>query len=157
VTEAETSRGRTERARATIDRFLAAAVSEHPGDMADCYAERVVIELPFTGGLVPDRIETTRDELRNRFDSGAALRRYDGIRDVHVHQTADPEIWVVEFRLDGAMTETGEPFSIAYALVMTIRDGLVVHSRDYNDMIVGARLLGRVPELVDHLTRTTIT
>jgi hypothetical protein len=41
--------GRT--ARQTVERFLEAAVSPTPGDMADCYAERFVIEMPFAGGL----------------------------------------------------------------------------------------------------------
>ena len=37
-------------ARQTIERFLEAAVSPAPGDMADCYAERFVIEMPFAAG-----------------------------------------------------------------------------------------------------------
>jgi ketosteroid isomerase-like protein len=37
-------------------------------------------------------------------------------------------------------------------MVLTIRDGLIVHSRDYTDPIAGARLLGRVPELVAELS-----
>ena len=31
---------------------------------------------------------------------------------------------------------------------MTIRDGRIVHSRDYTDPIEGARLLGRLPDLL---------
>jgi hypothetical protein len=33
-------------------------------------------------------------------------------------------------------------------MVMTIRDGLIVHTRDYTDPIAGARITGRIPELV---------
>jgi hypothetical protein len=41
--------------RQTVERFLEAAVSPTPGDMADCYAERFVIEMPFAAGLAPER------------------------------------------------------------------------------------------------------
>ena len=37
-------------------------------------------------------------------------------------------------------------------MVVTVRDGLIVHSRDYSNPIDGARLLGRLPQLVATLT-----
>jgi ketosteroid isomerase-like protein len=37
-------------------------------------------------------------------------------------------------------------------MVMTIRDGRIVHTRDYTDPIAGAKLLGRVPELLAALS-----
>jgi ketosteroid isomerase-like protein len=50
------------------------------------------------------------------------------------------------------MTATAEPFSVRFAMVITVRDGHIVHSRDYADPIAGARLLGRLPELFSALT-----
>jgi hypothetical protein len=38
--------------RETVARFLAAVVSPTPGDMADCYADRVIIEMPFAAAPV---------------------------------------------------------------------------------------------------------
>jgi hypothetical protein len=61
--------------RETVERFLKAVVSPTPGDMADCYADQVVIEMPFASGLTPARLETTREEIRQRFAAGAASRR----------------------------------------------------------------------------------
>jgi hypothetical protein len=37
-------------------------------------------------------------------------------------------------------------------MVITVRDGQIVHSRDYSDTIAGLRLLGRLPELVAALS-----
>jgi ketosteroid isomerase-like protein len=37
-------------------------------------------------------------------------------------------------------------------MVLTFRDGLIAHSRDYADPIAGARALGRLPELAASLT-----
>jgi uncharacterized protein len=135
--------------RDTVERFLRAAVSEHPEDMADCYAEHVVIEMPFAhAALYPARIETGREELRARFGAGRAVRRYERLGDVVIHETADPEVIITEYALHGRFVETGRPFAQTYLMVMTIRDCRIVHTRDYTDPIAGAKLLGRVPELV---------
>lgn len=138
--------------RRTVERFLAAVVSPSPGDIADCYAERVVIEMPFASGLAPERTETTREELRARFAAGAAARRYTAVRDVRVHETADPDVIVLEYRVDGTRLADGGQFTMGFAMVLTFRDGLIAHSRDYTDPIAGARALGRLPELAATLT-----
>jgi ketosteroid isomerase-like protein len=134
--------------RQTVERFLQAAVSATPGDMADCYAGQFVIEMPYASGLGPERIETTREEFRARVAAGTALRRYLRVDDVHIHETLDPEVLVAEYRLHGTMVTDGSPFSMAFVMVLRIRDGLIVHSRDYSNPIVGARVLGRLPELI---------
>ena len=138
-------------ARQTIERFLAAAVSPTPGDMADCYAERFVIEMPFAAGLAPERTETTREELRARVAAGLAARRYTRAADVRIHETADPEVVVVEYRLDGTRIPDGGQFTLTFVMVLTFVDGLIAHSRDYTDPVAGARALGRLPELVASL------
>lgn len=71
---------------------------------------------------------------------------------VVIHETADPEVIITEYELHGEMTATGEPFSVRFAMVLTIRDGHIVHSRDYTNPIAGARLLGKLPELVSTLS-----
>ena len=134
--------------RQTIERFLQAAVSPAPGDMADCYAEHFVIEMPFAGGLAPERTQTSREEFRARVTAGLAARRYNRAVDVRIHETADPEVVVVEYRLEGRKVADDNPFSLAFVMVVTVRDGLIVHSRDYSNPIDGARLLGRLPQLV---------
>jgi ketosteroid isomerase-like protein len=138
--------------RQTIERFLAAAVSPTPGDMADCYAEQFVIEMPFAEGLAPGRMESTREELRARVTAGLATRRYTRAADVRIHETADPEVLVVEYRLEGDKAGDDVPFSLAFIMVVRVRDGVIVHSRDYSNPIAGARLLGRVPQLIAMLT-----
>ena len=140
-------------ARQTAEQFLRATISPDPGAMADFYAPHVVIEMPFApAGLYPPRIETTREELRARFRAGAAVRRYRDLRDVVIHETTDPGVVIAEYALDGELTESAEPFSLRFVMVMTIRDGQIVHTRDYSDPIAGARALGRVPQLLAALT-----
>jgi ketosteroid isomerase-like protein len=135
--------------RDTVERFLRAAVSERPEDMADCYAANVVIEMPFAqAALYPVRIETGREELRARFGAGRAVRRYERLDNVVIHETADPEVVITEYDLHGRFVETGRPFAQSYVMVMTIRNGRIVHTRDYTDPIEGAKLLGKLPDLL---------
>lgn len=135
--------------RQTAERLLHAVIGANPGDIADCYAPAVVIEMPFAApALYPSRIETTREELRARFQAGAAARRYQRLSDAVIHDTADPEVVITEYQLHGELIETGEPFSQRFVMVMTVREGQIVHSRDYTNPITGARLLGKLPELL---------
>lgn len=137
----------------TVEQLLRAAVSPAPGDMADCYAAEVVIEMPFAvDALYPSRIETTREELRARFQAGTASRQYTTVSNVTIHETADPEVIIAEYELHGEMTATSEPFLVRFAMVLRIRDGHIVHSRDYTDPIASARLLDRLPELISALS-----
>jgi ketosteroid isomerase-like protein len=139
--------------RETVEQLLRSAVSATPGDMADCYAPEVVIEMPFAvGALYPPLIETTREELRTRFQAGTTIRQYKALRNVTIHETADPEVIIAEYELHGELAGTGESFSVRFAMVITIRDGYIERSRDYTDPIAGARLLGRLPELVSALS-----
>jgi uncharacterized protein len=139
--------------RETVERLVRAATSADPGDMADCYATEVVIEMPFaTPALYPARIETTREQLRARFRAGTALRRYTGLDRLVIHETTDPEVVIAEYALRGERAATGEPFTLPFLMVVTVRDGRIVHSRDYTYQVAGARVLGRIPELVAALT-----
>jgi ketosteroid isomerase-like protein len=105
--------------------------------------------MPFAvAPLYPSRIETTREELRARFAAGPAVRSYQRLSDVVIRETADPEVVITEYQLHGEMTATAEPFSQRFVMVMTIRDGQIVHSRDYTNPVTGARLLGKLPGLI---------
>lgn len=137
--------------REVVERLLAAVVSGHPEDMADCYAADVVIEMPFSAGLYPSRIESTREELRARYAGHAGVRRYERVSGVRIHETADPEVVIAEYTLHGRMVADDTPFTMSFVMVITVRDGHIVHSRDYSDPIAGARLLGRLPDLVASL------
>ena len=55
------------------------------------------------GRALPPEVETTREELRARFRAGAAVRRYRNLRDVVIHETADPGVVIAEYALDGEL------------------------------------------------------
>jgi ketosteroid isomerase-like protein len=69
-----------------------------------------------------------------------------------IHETADSDVVIAEYDLHGEHTKTAEPFSQRFLMVLTIRDGQIVHSRDYTNPITGAQVLGKLPELLTALS-----
>jgi ketosteroid isomerase-like protein len=62
------------------------------------------------------------------------------LRDVRIYQTDDPEVVFAEFMIAGVSTATGEPVQLANAMVVRVRNGKIVLSRNYLDPIVLGRL-----------------
>ncbi|MCP9964195.1 nuclear transport factor 2 family protein [Actinomadura madurae] len=113
-------------------------------ELAALYAEDAVVEQPFAPPPAPPRLEgrATLDRHFRRAGAGPLELR---VRDVVVHDTADPEVIVVEYGYDGRVATTGRTFTVANILVLRIRDGLIVESRDYHDHpgLAGALAPGR--------------
>jgi uncharacterized protein len=122
-------------------------------EVIDLYAERPHVEHPFHP-LAPPPLRSL-DELRAHFGltappgtrTGHTLRRRP--TGIAVHETADPEVIVAEFRYEGIVVETGEPFTIPAVFVLRVRDGKIVESRDYLDHLRSARARGRLGEVLD--------
>ncbi|WP_328613436.1 nuclear transport factor 2 family protein [Amycolatopsis sp. NBC_00355] len=135
--------GASSAARAVFDAFLAASVENRWDDLADLYAEDVVLEMPFTPAGA-DRFTKGREELRRRFTAAAAVRRIVKADNVVVHETSDPAVLVAEFDLHQEMG--GEAFVSTYAMVMTVAGGRITHSRDYADTAASAERIRRFRE-----------
>ncbi|GAA3278816.1 nuclear transport factor 2 family protein [Dactylosporangium vinaceum] len=134
---------------ALAERFLRAVTADDPGTIADCYAEHTTIEMPFAvPGLMPPTMAISREDLRARFRGGTALRRYLRVENPRIHEPADGSTLILEYTVHGEMRPTPTPFALPFVMVMTVRDGLIAHTRDYTDPIAGARALGRLPDLV---------
>ncbi|MEW2353236.1 DUF664 domain-containing protein [Spirillospora sp. NPDC029432] len=120
-------------------------------DVLDLYAERTDVSHPFHPLKEPAML--SRDELRAHFGGGARPYRGPTLRRrpaaIRVHETADPEVVVGEFRYEGTVVETGEPFTMPGVFVMRVRDGKIVESRDYLDHLSSAAARGRLAEVLD--------
>ena len=84
-------------ARAVLERFRQAAISQSAEDMRRVYAVDAVHEFPFTRPGVPSRLEG-RDVIVNWIAQGWAANplRYERYRTLAIHDTTDPETIVVE-------------------------------------------------------------
>ncbi|MEU5090107.1 nuclear transport factor 2 family protein [Streptomyces sp. NPDC021356] len=133
--------------REVAKRFLRVAAEGTSDELADLYAETSVIEMPFGPQPgVPLRFEG-REGHRARFKRFAPSLRVERIDRVTLHETADPEVVIVEYDYHATAVPTGRPFTNRYIMVMRIRDGLIVHSRDYVNPLVSAAAFGNLDRL----------
>ncbi|MEV4254436.1 nuclear transport factor 2 family protein [Spirillospora sp. NPDC049652] len=121
-------------------------------EVLELYAERTHVEHPFHPLEAPPL--RSLEELRAHFagpppgvSPGHTLRRRPV--GIVVHETADPEVIVAEFRYEGTVVETGEAFSVPAVFVMRVRDGKIVESRDYLDHLRSARARGQLGDVLD--------
>jgi uncharacterized protein len=103
-------------------------------DLADLYAPDAVHEFPMTFPSFPPRFEG-REQIRAGYRAawGASPARLEETRNAVVHDTTDPEVIVVEHEVAGTITTTGARFAAAGLLVLRVKDGVLVHVRDYLD------------------------
>lgn len=116
--------------RAVFQRLLDGIVARRPGDLPRLYAEDAVVVQPFAHPAA--RLEG-RAALREHFARLETLPLEMAARNVTVHQTADPEVIIAEFEYAGRNTATGREFLLPNIVVMRVRDGHIVESRDYHD------------------------
>ena len=107
-------------------------------------ADDVVIETPFAPPGHPRRTEGKAAFLAYALPGRAALPvRFEQCRVLAIHDTADPEVIVVEYELGGTILTTGERRSAAFIGVLRVRDGLITHWREYQDTFAMVQALGR--------------
>jgi ketosteroid isomerase-like protein len=133
--------------REVVERFLRASADNAWDDVADLYAPDAVIELPFAPPGVPPRFEG-REGHRARFKAVAPARRFTKVDPLVLWETSDPEVVIAEYGLHGTMTRSGRPFVFSYLMVIRVRGGLIVHSRDYGDNLAGAEFRDEIAEVL---------
>ncbi len=100
----------------------------------DLLADDVVIELPFAPPGRPSRFAGRERFLAFAEPQRAAFPvRFEEVRDVVVHDTADPEVIVVEYALAGTVTTTGHRAAAPFVGVLRVRDGKIVGWREYQN------------------------
>ncbi|GAA2902429.1 nuclear transport factor 2 family protein [Nonomuraea rubra] len=116
--------------------FHAAMRHKSADELAGLYAEDGLHEFPF-GEMAPlEGREAVRESYRAMW--GATPFEADEVRRVSLHRTEDPEVVVVEQTVHG--TAGGRELTVPGLLVLRIRDGRIVHARDYMDFSAIARI-----------------
>jgi uncharacterized protein len=126
-TPQETFRELTDKVSALIARD-----TEQAHSLAGLYADRTRV----VNFGAPDEPMFSREELRAHFakvPARFAAPRYRGFRaeNIHIHDTADPEVIVAEFTYLSDGDRAGPPLNVRCCFVFHIRDGEIVDSRDY--------------------------
>jgi uncharacterized protein len=101
---------------------------------ADLFAADGVIEVPFAGPPGRPLRLAGREAIReySRQVMASPLRVED-FELVEFHQTQDPEVVIVEMRATGTLTTTGRSFTATSVQILRIRDGHILHFRDFPD------------------------
>ncbi|MEU9130577.1 nuclear transport factor 2 family protein [Kitasatospora sp. NPDC048540] len=115
--------------------------------MARLYAEDAVVETVFEP--VGPRRTQGRAALAERFAQVAAGSPVELTPvNVVVRGTDDPEVVVAEWDYQVHHRPTGRTFESADIQVLRVRDGLIVHSRDFHDHLALITASGALPQLV---------
>jgi uncharacterized protein len=112
---------------------LVTGISERRFDeVAKLYAEDCVVEVPYAAAGAEPRIEggaAIRDHFARADATPFRLRAHDLV----VHETEDPELVVSEWDYEVRATTTGRTARVANVQFLRVRDGLIVHSKDFHD------------------------
>lgn len=111
-----------------FERYLDAITTQRWDELPALYAHDAVVEHPF--GPPDHRFLHGRDELRAHFTALHDMSLKMQASDVLVHDTRDPEVVIAEFTYHGT-TSTGQPVRRRNIFVITVRDGRILNSRDY--------------------------
>jgi uncharacterized protein len=125
--------------RETVELLLRTMVEGTRDQMADLYAPDVHIVMPFTPAGFPSESRGSAT-MRARMKSVESLWSFDCVDGVTLHETADPQVVVAEFRVHGHLSATSEEFSLGYVNVLRVVDGLIVSSRDYGNPLESQKL-----------------
>lgn len=101
---------------------------------AHLLAPDLVVETPFAPlGM---RRYDSREAWLSYYDTAGAglLVKFEGFQELATHPTPDPEVLVVEYALSGRVIATGVQASVQCIAVLRVREGLIVHWREYQDI-----------------------
>jgi ketosteroid isomerase-like protein len=129
--------------RQVLERFRRAAISQSADDMRLVYALDAVHEFPFTRPGLPARLEG-REEIVSFMAAGWSTGplKCERYRTVAIYDTSDPDTIIVEQEAVGTSASTGG-FALPNIVVLTVRDGQIVHLRDYVNVMAAAAAIGR--------------
>jgi ketosteroid isomerase-like protein len=134
--------------RDVFDRMRRYWLDGEAGFQPDDLAENVVIETPFSPPGAR-RVEGRETWLAFAGPQRATLPvRFEECREIAFHQTADPEVVVVEYELTGTVTTTGQRSSAAFIAVLQVRDGKTLLWREYQNVLAMSLALGTLPQVV---------
>jgi ketosteroid isomerase-like protein len=111
----------------------------------DQLAADVVLEMPFAAPGRPTRVEGRSEVLAFTRAGQAALPiRFEDCRNIVVHDTTDPETIIVEYELAATLTTTGASASAPFIGILRVRDGRIVHWREYQNSLAIMHALGQL-------------
>lgn len=123
--------------REVAEKLLNGISSQDFANLPALYAEDTVVTQPFTTPS-PTRIDG-RAGLEKHFGTVPPVKL--AARNITIHETADPEVVVVEWTYDIEVIPTGKKLNTDNIIVLRVQNGLITESRDYHNHTVFADAL----------------
>ncbi|WP_220449731.1 nuclear transport factor 2 family protein [Nonomuraea longispora] len=111
---------------------------------AELLADDIVVETPFSPPGM--RRYEGRETWLEFYASRPLPFRFEKFREIATRETADPEVLVVEYEFTGTVTTTGLAASAAFIAILRVRDGKILHWREYQDVMAITQALSLRPE-----------
>ncbi len=115
---------------AMLRRVLGKRLKPDTETFTDMFAVDGVLEYPFA----PPGLNTPlagREAIIANFERIRKLLRIDGVADVSEIEVSDPDLIILEFSGWGEGLMTKEAYNQRYISVIRMRDGNIVHYKDY--------------------------
>jgi ketosteroid isomerase-like protein len=126
----------------TVLDMLKSALGDRVDPAAQNFIEMMsddfVMEFPYARPGMPTRVEGRAAVLTHLIKVGQGVS-VDSASNLVVHETADPEVVILEFDGHGVSAKTGEPYEQRYISVIRARGGKMVHFKDYWNPIQGLK------------------
>ncbi len=123
-------------AQDAMTKFADLILQEDIPQWIELFHEDAVFEYPFAPPGFPQAFRG-KVVLFEQFKDFPKMFHFDEFTDVQMHQTLDSEVLIVEFSGRGKVLTTGKPYNQRYISVVQMRDGKILHYRDYwNPLIV---------------------
>lgn len=121
---------------AMLRNALAEAIIEEAGEnFLEMCAQDIVFQFPFAPeGAV--RELRGRDAMAAYLAKAGALIEFESMSAAITHEATDGETFILEFSCKGKGARTGGRYHQDYISVIRVRDGRIVHYRDYWNPLV---------------------
>ncbi len=143
---AEARRHAVGSARSLLSDYYQAMLLKSADALADLYAEDSVHEFGFATPGRPQKL-FGREAVRAAYRQGWASHPLDiaRIENEFVMDGADAELVTAQWRAQATVRATGKRVSLTGLLVLRVRGGYIVHTRDFMDAVGIDQALGRLP------------
>jgi ketosteroid isomerase-like protein len=121
-----------------IQSALGDRVDQTTTNFVELMDEDFVMEFPFARPGMETRI-AGRDAVLAYLGTVLGGVSIEQVDNVVVHETADPEVVILEFEGHGRSLQVDEPYDQRYISVIRTRGGRMVHYRDYWNPIQGLK------------------
>ncbi len=115
---------------ASLAQFLANVVNSKHRELLEMLSEDAEMEFPYHLPTTPAQL-VGKPEIERFFAGFGDFLVLEETRLIAAHETADPNVGILEYEGQGKAAKTGRPYRQKYITVLTFHNGKIRHWKDY--------------------------